>query len=156
MACLGWLLSGCSTTPPPLVAPLSPSGPVHEGRLLLRVDGDPPTVTQANIELQGSAEAGQLTLLGPLGTTQGLLRWGPGEAVWSRGQEQQRFNSLDELLTQTLGTSLPVPTVFAWISGQALPLEGWELVSLPTSDQPLVARRHRPAPTLELRLRLTP
>jgi outer membrane lipoprotein LolB len=130
--------------------------PTHEGRLLLRVDSAPPSITQADIELQGSAAAGQLTLFGPLGTTQGLLRWAPGEAVWTRGQEERRFNSLDALLTQTLGTTLPVPTLFAWIEGRALALDGWELVSLPSIDQPLVARRHYPAPTLELRLRLTP
>jgi outer membrane lipoprotein LolB len=124
--------------------------------LFLRVDSEPPTVTQADIRLQGSPEAGQLTLYGPLGITQGLLRWSPGEAVWSRGQEQRRFDSLDALLTQTLGTALPVPTVFAWLEGQAIALEGWDLVSLPSSDQPLVARRRHPAPTLELRLRLMP
>lgn len=129
---------------------------IREGRLFLRVDSEPPTITQADISLQGTPEAGQLTLYGPLGITQGLLRWSPGEAVWSRGQEQQRFSSLDALLTQTLGTTLPVPTVFAWLEGRAIALEGWDLITLPSSDQPLVARRRHPAPTLELRLRLTP
>jgi outer membrane lipoprotein LolB len=129
---------------------------IREGRLFLRVDSEPPTITQADISLQGTPEAGQLTLYGPLGITQGLLRWSPGEAVWSRGQEQQRFSSLDALLTQTLGTTLPVPTMFAWLEGRAIALEGWDLITLPSSDQPLVARRRHPAPTLELRLRLTP
>ena len=129
---------------------------IREGRLFLRVDSEPPTITQADISLQGTPEAGQLTLYGPLGITQGLLRWSPGEAVWSRGQEQQRFSSLDALLTQTLGTTLPVPTVFDWLEGRAIALEGWDLITLPSSDQPLVARRRHPAPTLELRLRLTP
>lgn len=129
---------------------------IREGRLFLRVDSEPPTITQADISLQGTPEAGQLTLYGPLGITQGLLRWSPGEAVWSHGQEQQRFSSLDALLTQTLGTTLPVPTVFDWLEGRAIALEGWDLITLPSSDQPLVARRRHPAPTLELRLRLTP
>ena len=156
MTCCGLLLTGCTTTPKSAKTSSALAWPTHEGRLLLRVNTDPPSVTQADIELQGSAEAGQLTLFGPLGTTQGLLRWSPGEAVWTRGQEERRFNSLDALLTQTLGTPLPVPTVFAWIEGRALALDGWELVSLPSSDQPLVARRYYPTPTLELRLRLTP
>lgn len=147
-----FLLAGCST---PSVTSTHAT-PIREGRLFLRVDGQPPTITQAEISLQGTSEAGRLTLWGPLGTTQGLLRWSPGEAVWSRGREEQRFNSLDALLTQTLGTALPVPTVFAWIEGQAIQLEGWDLVSLPSADAPLVARRRYPAPTLELRLRLTP
>ena len=148
------LLSGCST--PPVVAPAQTTTPVHEGRLFLRVDSSPPSITQAEIRLQGSAEAGELTFFGPLGTTQGLLRWTPAEAVWTRGQEEQRFSSLDQLLTRMLGTSLPVPTVFAWLEGRAVPLEGWELISLPSETQPLVARRRSPEPTLELRLRLEP
>jgi outer membrane lipoprotein LolB len=148
------LTVGCST--PPRAPALAADMPVREGRLFLRVDSEPPTVTQADINLQGTSEAGQLTLFGPLGTTQGLLRWSPGEAIWQRGQEERRFSSLDALLTQTLGTALPVPTVFAWIEGRAVLLDGWELVSLPSPDAPLVARRRYPAPSLELRLRLTP
>ena len=148
------LLTGCVTPPP--VTPTLTTTPVHEGRLFLRVDSDPPSITQAEIRLQGSAQAGELTLFGPLGTTQGLLRWTPAEAVWTRGQEEQRFSSLDQLLVRMLGTSLPVPTVFAWLEGRAVPLEGWELLSLPSEAQPLVARRRYPAPTLELRLRLAP
>ncbi len=155
--CLSLLLiTGCSTPPSAPTAALPTQIPVREGRLFLRVDNNPPTITQADISLQGTAEAGQLTLYGPLGITHGLLRWSPGEAVWSRGQEQVRFSSLDALLASTLGTALPVPTVFAWLEGRAIALEGWDLVSLPASDQPLVARRRHPAPTLELRLRLAP
>lgn len=153
VACL-LVLAGCSTAPQ--VPTSATIAPVHEGRLFLRVDSQPPTVTQADISLQGTPEAGQLTLFGPLGTTQGQLRWSAGEAVWSRGLDEQRFTSLDALLAQTLGTALPVPTVFAWIEGRAVLLDGWDLVSLPSPDVPLVARRRYPAPTLELRLRLTP
>jgi outer membrane lipoprotein LolB len=149
------LLTACSSVPT-VPAPSTGTSLIREGRLFLRVDSTPPTVTQADISLQGTAEAGQLTLFGPLGITQGSLRWGPGEAVWTRGAEERRFNSLDSLLTQTLGTALPVPTVFAWLEGQAVELDGWELLSLPSDQHPLVARRLRPAPTLELRLRLTP
>lgn len=150
------LMSGCSTAP--LATPDAPAAQsqIREGRLFLRVDSTPPSITQADISLQGTALAGQLTLYGPLGITHGQLRWSPDEAVWSRGQEQRRFHSLDALLTHTLGTALPVPAVFDWLEGRAIAIEGWELISLPTPDQPLVARRRHPAPTLELRLRLTP
>jgi len=147
-------VSGCST--PPRQPSTSPDMPVREGRLFLRVDTEPPTVTQAEISLQGTPQAGQLTLFGPLGTTQGQLRWTLNEAVWQRGGDERRFTSLDALLAQTLGTALPVPTVFAWLEGRAVQLDGWDLVSLPSPDAPLVARRRYPAPTLELRLRLAP
>jgi len=150
------LSTGCSTPPRATPDALAAQSQIREGRLFLRVDSDPPSITQADISLQGTAQAGQLTLYGPLGITHGQLRWSPGEAVWSRGQEQRRFHSLDALLTQTLGTALPVPAVFAWLEGRAIAIEGWELISLPAPDQPLVARRRHPAPTLELRLRLTP
>ena len=150
------LISGCSTPPVASPATLPVEAPLREGRLFLRVDHDPPTITQADITLQGTAEAGQLALYGPLGIHHGLLRWSPGEAVWTDGQVQRRFNSLDALLVQTLGTALPISTVFAWLEGRAIALEGWDLISLPTPDQPLVARRRYPAPTLELRLRLVP
>ena len=94
----------------------------------------------------------------PTSACKAPLRQGdsPGEAVWSRGAEQQRYSSLDALLTQSLGTTLPVSTVLDWLDGRAVALDGWDLVSLPSSDLPLVARRRFPAPTLELRLRLTP
>lgn len=153
--CVALWLSACGTLAPPPASRVA-TGPVHEGRLFLRVDTQPPSITQAEISLQGTPEAGQLTLFGPLGITQGLLRWRPGEAVWTRGEEERRFASLDNLLTQTLGTSLPVPAVFAWIEGRPVSLDGWELLSLPSAQHPLVARRLRPEPTLELRLRLTP
>jgi outer membrane lipoprotein LolB len=149
---LAGLLSACGIlTPPP-----TSDTPVHEGRLFLRVDTTPPSVTQAEIRLQGTPERGELTLFGPLGTTHGQLRWTPGEAVWSQGQQEQRFNNLDSLLTQTLGVTLPVHAVFAWIDGRQIEPEGWQLLSLPSAEQPLVARRLRPLPTLELRLRLAP
>jgi outer membrane lipoprotein LolB len=151
--CIAGLLSACSTlTPAPV--PVTDTSPVHEGRLFLRVNTTPPSVTQADIRLQGSPEAGQLTLFGPLGTTHGQLSWTPGEAVWTQGQEEHRFSNLDSLLSQTLGVSLPVPAVFAWIEGRRVEPEGWELLSLPSEQQPLVARRLRPLPTLDLRLRL--
>ena len=155
MAGLGLLLAvGCSQMPP-AAAPASAPPDLWEGRLSLRVDTAPPTVTQADVSLQGSAEHGLLTLYGPLGTTYGLLRWGPGEAVWKQGGEEHRFESLDALLKQTLGTSLPVPTLFAWIKGETVALEGWDLVSLPSEGQALVAKRRFPAPAVDLRLRLT-
>ena len=155
MAGLGVLLSvGCSQMPAALTPGSAPPD-LWEGRLSLRVDTAPPTVTQADVSLQGSAERGLLTLYGPLGTTYGLLRWGPGEAVWRQGAEERRFESLDALLKQTLGTSLPVPTLFAWIRGETVALDGWELVSLPAEDQALVAKRRYPAPAVDLRLRLS-
>ena len=72
------LLLGCNT--PPLVPSVSlpVQTLVREGRLFLRVDTTPPTITQADISLQGSPEVGQLTLYGPLGISHGLLRWAPG------------------------------------------------------------------------------
>lgn len=155
----GLLLCGCSTprlAPDVRTTPVPAEAQTREGRLFLRVDSEPPSITQADISLQGTAEAGRLTLYGPLGITHGVLRWSPGEAVWSRGSEQQRDSSLDALLTQSLGTTLPVSTVLDWLDGRAVALDGWDLVSLPSSDLPLVARRRFPAPTLELRLRLTP
>jgi outer membrane lipoprotein LolB len=149
------LASACSLIPPASTPP-TPAPDLWEGRLSLRVDTTPPTVTQADVSLQGSAERGLLTLYGPLGTTYGELRWGPGVAIWKQGNEERRFASLDKLLQQTLGTSLPVPTLFAWINGESVTLEGWDLVSLPAADQPLlVAKRLTPAPAVDLRLRLT-
>lgn len=148
------LHAGCSMIPPAPDASVA-AMPLWEGRMFLRVDTNPPSVTQADIRLQGSPDAGQLILFGPLGTTHGVLRWSPGMAVWQQGGEERRFTSLETLLSQTLGTSLPVPSLFAWIQGEPVALAGWELVSIPSSEQPLIARRRHPAPAVDLRLRLS-
>jgi outer membrane lipoprotein LolB len=46
----------------------------------------------ASFELKGKPEQGELSLISPLGSVLGVLRWSPGEAVLDSGNGKiQRF-----------------------------------------------------------------
>lgn len=109
------LLAACATTPPPgTPAPLA-------GRLLVRVDSQPPRSVSAQFELSGSPSAGQLTLSGPLGATAAQARWAPGEAALITGERRTRFTDLDSLAEEALGERIPIAALFDWLRGRAWP-----------------------------------
>ena len=69
---LAWL-SGCATTPG--------SAPELAGRLAVRVEafeGAPARSLSTQFELRGNAQAGELQLTTPLGSTAAQARWRPG------------------------------------------------------------------------------
>lgn len=107
----------------------------------------------ASFELKGRAEQGELTLISPLGSILGVLRWAPGRAVLDSGnQKVQRFASVDELMERTTGAAVPLSALFAWLKGDNASAEGW---SADLSRQPegrIAARRVLPAPEADLRV----
>ena len=122
------------------------------GRLGLQVASEPPQSYSASFELQGHADAGELALASPLGSTLAVMRWQPGLAVLVSGDEQRRFDSLEALASEVTGTPIPVRALFDWLSGRPTPVEGWQpdLSRLPEGR--LTAQRTHPLPTAELRL----
>jgi outer membrane lipoprotein LolB len=56
------------------------------------------------------------------------------------------------LIQQLLGTDLPVAALFAWLSGQEVAADGWE-VNLAQFDQgKIMAQRLTPLPRAQLRV----
>ncbi|MET4575835.1 lipoprotein insertase outer membrane protein LolB [Ottowia thiooxydans] len=145
------LLSGCATARKEPAA-VDKERSSWTGRLGLTIASDPPQSFSAGFSLSGNAETGQLSLSSPLGSTLAAMHWQPGSAVLNQGGKEQRFNSLDELVTQTSGTPIPIRALFAWLRGEPETVEGWQadLSSLP--DGRLHAQRLQPLPTAELRL----
>ena len=139
-------------------APRRPPGPRPadhwSGRLSLSVRSQPAQSFSAGFELNGHAEAGELLLSTPLGTTLAQARWSPGQAWLASGAQVRRFPSIDELLRELTGTTLPLTALFDWLRGIPTQAQGWEADLAQSADGRLLARRSSPAPLVELRLLL--
>ena len=156
------LAAGCSTVPPP------ENGDTLAGRLVLQISPGASTPAQqwsAGFELRGSAQAGELDLTSPLGTTVAQARWRPGQAELHQGGERRAFADLSELSRQLLGENVPLEALFDWLRGRPWPATGHERTALGFVQQGwavdlsglgegrLTARRDR-APAITLRARL--
>ena len=142
------MLSGCAA--PRTVA--AHGTDAWNGRLALRVDSDPPQSYSAGFDLQGSAQAGQLLLATPLGTTLATLAWKPGWAEWTQRGQTTQNDSLQAITADLGGAALPVVALFAWLQGQNTPVDGWEVDLSHHAEGRIVARRTAPPPAAELRL----
>jgi outer membrane lipoprotein LolB len=109
----------------------------------------------ASFELQGSPEAGQLTLLNPLGSIVAQLQWGYGGALLLSNGETKESSSLDALVKEIVGTALPVYSLFDWLDGKASAAQGWQVDFSALDKGRLIARREAPEPAVELRVALT-
>ncbi len=119
----------------------------------MQVQSEPAQSFSAGFELKGQADRGELTLTSPLGNVLGVLRWAPGEALLDSGQGNvQRFESIDQLMTQATGAALPLPALFAWLDGDNAAAAGWSVDLSRQADGRLVARRTQPLPTVDLRV----
>jgi outer membrane lipoprotein LolB len=105
-----------------------------QGRLALTVHSTPVQAFSANFELQGNAQAGSLVLSTMLGSTLARIQWTDTTATLISGNDTRAFDSLPMLLRHTLGTDLPVASLFAWLQGQAATAPEWE-VDLTQLDQ---------------------
>lgn len=125
------------------------------GRLSLQVDQAPEQSFAAAFELKGSAAEGELLLFSPLGNTLAVLRWLPGSATLTSGNDVRRFDSLEALVGQSTGTPIPVSALFDWLAGVATPVPGWQAdLSQLTDTGRINARRVTPLPTADLRVAL--
>lgn len=127
--------------------------PQHwSGRLALNVHDQPPQSYSASFTLRGRAEAGELALYSPLGSTLAVMQWQPGLAELREGERTRQYASLDELAAAVTGAALPVATLFDWLHGRPGDAYGWEADLSRLADGRLHARRTMPLPTAELRL----
>ena len=165
-------LSGCAL--PNKTSELSPQGGKtasngpsigsYVGRMSLKIDAvDPQTLGpqqgqffSASFELTGNAQAGQLTLISPLGSVLAVLNWTDSTAQLRANAELRSFNSLDALVLHATGAAIPVVSLFSWLAGVEAEVPGWQADLSRLSNGRLVARRLQPLPTAELRLVLEP
>lgn len=149
------MLGGCATPR----KPVPPDGNYWHGRLALKVEGEPPQSLNASFELSGTAEAGELILLTPLGTTVAVLNWKPGEVLLQSNGRDQHFDSLDQLAREATGTAFPVAQLFMWLKQSKVdPARaistggGWEADLSQLELGRLSARRLSGGPPADLKL----
>jgi outer membrane lipoprotein LolB len=132
----------------------------YRGRLALKIGDDAPVNSSqqqpqsfsAAFELTGNAQNGSLQFYSPLGSTLAALSWTPQTAQLQRNGETRVFDSLENLLLNATGASIPVASLFAWLTGNNTVADGWDADLSQFSNQRIIARRAIPQPSLELRL----
>lgn len=155
LAC--FLIAGCAV---PKRAESLNSSPASfwQGRLAVHTDPDTSrSQTQAQafsaaFELRGNAETGELLLLTPLGSTAAAIRWTPNGAELQAQGSTRQFGNLQQLILQTLGSDVPVSALFLWLRGQDIEVDGWQVDLSQSGQGKIVASRHQPPPTTQLRL----
>ena len=109
---LAALLVGCATPLP------DNSAPVVAGRLLVRVDSQPPRNLTGEFELRGNPQTGSLRLIGPLGSIAADARWSPQISSLFTPTGRSDFANLDEMSQAALGEIVPVAALFDWLRGR--------------------------------------
>ena len=147
-------VAGCAQ-PVRTSTPAGPAASHWSGRLALQVEDNSSQPVSAGFDLRGSAEAGEMTLLNPLGGTLAVLAWAPGSATLRSSSSQVRqFESLEALAAHVTGTPIPVAALFDWLAGIDTPVPGWQADLSQLSQGRLRARRLQPLPVADLRLAL--
>lgn len=145
------LIAGCAQPP----RPASGAADHWSGRLAVQVEDAASQSFSAGFELQGSAEAGELTLFNPLGNVMAQLQWWPGQALLRNGGEQRRSTSLEALVRELTGSELPIAALFGWLKGEAVQAAGWQADLSALAQGRLTAIRHTPVPQTTLRVVLS-
>ena len=145
---LALLLGACAA--PPLHRPPQ----FWSGRFGLQVFSDPPQSYHAGFELQGSPEAGELTLLSPIGNVLAKLQWSAQLATLERGSERWQQASVDRLMQQLIPAAVPIATLFDWLQGQPSADPSWRADLSRHAEGRIRAQRQEPLPSAELRLLL--
>jgi outer membrane lipoprotein LolB len=144
------VFAGCATTPRP-----TGNSDYWSGRIALQTEEDPPGSFSALFELEGSEAQGALTLLTPIGTSIGKLQWAPGKASLQTGSETRESESLDRLVQQVTGTTVPVNALFGWLKGTQTLATGWTADLSAASEGRITAHRYSPEPKATLRIAIT-
>ena len=120
--------------------------------MALVVQSEPVQQLYGGFELQGTAQAGNLTLLSPLGNALAQVRWNARGAQLQQGTQVQEFGSLDQLMQQLTGAAVPLGALFAWLRGEAATVPGWQVDLSRLEDGRVNAQRTSPLPGADLRI----
>lgn len=145
------LIAGCAH-PVRTAAPSDPKTGPWTGRLALQVQDNQSQSFSAAFELKGQASAGELTLFTPLGGTAAVLTWAPGLATLEANGQARQAASVDALVAQATGSSIPVAALFDWLAGTNTPVAGWQADLSGVGDGRIQAQRMEPPPTADLRV----
>ncbi len=121
---LSLVLSGCAL-PPVVSGASSGTAPQWQGRLGVKVLYPERSAIAAQFVLRGQANAGQLVLSSPLGTTLATLDWTERTAVLSAAGTAQPFDSLQSLSRHALGVDIPIDALFEWLKGSPASAPDW-------------------------------
>lgn len=147
------VLSAC-TNPPPIRPHTVSEHHVWNGRMGLQIH-DPAAQDSAfsgSFQLAGDEQQGTLDIYSPLGSQVAKLQWQAGSAQLQQGQQVSYSHSLQALLTQSLGTELPVEALFMWLQGQPATAAGWQVDLSRHADGRITAQRSTPLPQATLRI----
>ena len=122
------------------------------GRISMQVQSDPVQAFFAGFELKGQADIGELTLISPLGSILGVMRWTLEEATLDQGGSIQRFATTNELLAQTTGAAVPISALFDWLGGKNTTAPGWTVDLSQRVNGRITAQRTEPLPQANLRI----
>ena len=122
------------------------------GRISMQVQSDPVQAFFAGFELKGQADTGELTLISPLGSILGVMRWTPTEATLDQGGNIQRFATTNELLAQATGAAVPISALFDWLGGKNTTAPGWTADLSQRVNGRITAQRTEPSPQANLRI----
>lgn len=151
---LAALLAGCATPPPPAAEGVEPA---WSGRLALLVQAEPPQRASVAFDLRGRPQRGELLLSGPLGQTLAQVRWDEAGAWLQRPDgTTERHPDMAALTEALTGAALPLAALFDWLDGRPTEVAGWTLLNLDAAAGRLHARRHAPAPLVDLRVAWQP
>lgn len=139
-----WLLVGLAGCANPQLKPVTTHSDHWQGRLSIQVEKQSNQGLSAQFDLQGSANAGSLTLTTPLGTTLANLQWDEKSARLRANGESREFLSLDALVQHVTGTDLPIESLFSWLQGIPAPALGWQADLNGLNEGRLSARRQEP------------
>lgn len=145
------LLAACAQPP----RPASGAADHWSGRLALQIEDGSAQSFSAGFELQGSPDAGALTLFNPLGNIIAELRWTPGRATLNNGSEQRQSSSLQTLVRELTGSDLPIAALFGWLRGEQVHATNWQADLSALDKGRLTATRHTPTPQAVLRVVLS-
>jgi outer membrane lipoprotein LolB len=146
-----FFIAGCATKSAAIAT--FPTESQWNGRLALKVQGDPPQAFSADFELGGSPRSGLLAFYTPLGTTAARLQWAPGSASLLADGQTRTFASVEALVREVTGAEVPVEALFDWLRGTATTVPGWNVDLSALEAGRLFAAREDPAlPRIELRI----
>ena len=144
------LAAGCAS---PRMIPVDDKA-YWSGRMAIQVLKNPPESLSAGFELQGSAQAGEMVLLSPIGTTLARLEWTPQGARLTQGQQQVDSPNLQRLGARLTGTELPIAALFEWLAGRPAEAPGWQVDLSAHAQGRINAERREPSPAAALRIAL--
>lgn len=139
----------------------------------MQIEGDSARSFSAGFELQGTAQAGRLTLSSALGTSLAQAHWTPAGIHLQTPDGRYRFNDLTALAKEALGEPVPLAALIDWLQARPWPAApsqpldtgapargfsqlDWEVRLDRYQDGLVIATRRLPTPAISVRAKLDP